>query len=212
MSRVAERQRFIRYWQETSGETEIDLHKVAQLAMKMGWAPPPPISAEDRLAQQFKDAAKQDIRHDRKTGRPYRGYHAVPRPASEDGQLQFFYVDIDEPKTKPEHFRKACVMRREQTVDDLLALFNDQTHWNETRPPEQHVEMLPADLGPDIEWRLASEDEEPKAAQGLLPASLSGERRDLATLARRQHLGPCRAPAEAALPSTFHRWQSRYPS
>lgn len=76
MSRVAERQSFIRYWQETSGETEIDLHKVAQLALKMGMTAPPPISAEDRLAQQFKEAAKQDIRRDRKTGRPYRGYHA----------------------------------------------------------------------------------------------------------------------------------------
>lgn len=156
MSKVAERRRFIRYWQEQTGAAEIDLTEVAKLAMKMGWDVPVPVSAEERLAKQFKDAARQDIRHDQKTGQPYRGYHAVPKQAK-DGQLSFFYVDIDDPKTKPDHFRKACVMRREQTVDDMLALFHDQNHWNNARPPEQHVEILPADLGFDIELRLASQ-------------------------------------------------------
>lgn len=163
MSKTAERQRFIRYWQEQTGESEIDLTKVAELALKMGWEAPPPVSATDRLAKMFKDAARQDIRHDRKTGRPYRGYHAIPKPAV-DGQLVFSYIDIDDPKTKPENFRKACVMRREQTVDDLFQLFLDQTHWNDTRPSEQQVEILPADLGFDIDLRLASLDKKPDAA------------------------------------------------
>jgi hypothetical protein len=145
MSRIEERQRFIRYWMETTGETEVDMHQVAQLAMKMGWNAPPPVTPEDRLAKQFKDAAKQDIRHDPKTGRPYRGYHAFPKTGS-GGQMDFFYIDIDDPKTKPANFKKACVLRREQSVDDLFALFLDQTHWNESRPPEQMVELLPNDL------------------------------------------------------------------
>lgn len=164
MSKTAERQRFIRYWQEQTGESEIDLNKVAEVAMKMGWEAPPPVSPVERLAKQFKDAAKHDIRHDGKTGRPYRGYHAVPKKPAPDGQLSFFYVDIDEPRTKPEHFKKACVMRREQTVDDMLALFHDQTHWNNTRPAEQQVEILPADLEMDIQIRLAAEDSKPEAA------------------------------------------------
>lgn len=163
MSKVAERQRFIRFWQEQTGEAEIDLHSVAELANKMGWEAPPPVSAIDRLARQFKDAARQDIRHDRKTGRPYKGYHAVPKYSS-DGQLVFSYVDIDDPKTKPASFKKACVMRREQTVDDMLQLFFDQTHWNDTRPSEQQIQILPADLGFDIELRLASRDDKPEAA------------------------------------------------
>lgn len=161
MSKVSERQRFIRYWQETTGSAEIDLAEVAKLAMKMGWQAPPPVSPEERLAKQFKDAARQDIRHDEKTGQPYRGYHAVPKGVAE-GQLSFFYVDIDDPKTKPENFRKACVMRREQTVDDMLALFHDQSHWNDTRPEEQQVEILPADLGFDLELRLAAKEDAKK--------------------------------------------------
>lgn len=163
MSKTDERQRFIRYWKETTGETEVDMHEVAKLALRMGWTAPAPVTPEDRLAKLFRDAAKQDIRHDRKTGRPYRGYHAYPK-ATADGQYVFSYIDIDDPKTKPQNFKKACVMRREQTVDDLFALFLDQTHWNDTRPPDQQVEILPADLGFDIELRLAATDKKPEAA------------------------------------------------
>lgn len=163
MTKVSERQRFIRYWQEKTGNAEIDMDAVAALALKMGWDAPPPVSPQDRLAKKFKEAARQDVRHDKKTGRPYRGYHAVPNHTGE-GQLVFSYIDIDDPKTKPKNFKKACVMRREQSVDDMLQLFLDQTHWNDTRPADQQVEVLPADLDFDLKMRLASMDDEPKAA------------------------------------------------
>ncbi len=163
MSKVAQRQKFIRYWQEYTGKDEIDLIEVAALAEKMGWEAPPPVSPLERLAKQFKEAARQDIRHDRKTGRAYRGFHAVPNKTA-DGQLVFSYIDIDNPRTKPQSFRKACVMRREQSVGDMYQLFLDQTHWNETRPADQQVEVLPADLGFDIELRLAADDDKPEAA------------------------------------------------
>lgn len=163
MSKVAERQKFIRHWMEVTGESEVDMDAVAAMALSMGWKAPPPITEQERLAQQFRDAARQDIRHDRKTGRPYRGYHAVPR-YSKDGQLSFSYMDIDDPKAKPESFRKACVMRREQTVGDVLQLRLDQLHWNDQRPPEQHVELLPADMEFDVELRLAGMDDQDDAA------------------------------------------------
>lgn len=163
MSKVAERQKFIRYWMDTTGETEIDMDAVARMAIKMGWKAPPPITEEDRLAQQFKDAARLDIRQDRRTGRPYRAYHAVPKYSS-DGQLCFSYIDIDEPRTKPDSFRKACVMRREQTVGDAVQLRLDQLHWNNSRPQEQQVELLPADMEFDVELRLASMDGDDEAA------------------------------------------------
>jgi len=148
---------------DETGETEVDMQAVARMAMGMGWKAPPPVTEVDRLAKQFKEAARQDIRHDRKTGRPYRGYHAVPK-ATVDGQMTFSYIDIDDPKTKPDSFRKACVMRREQTVDDQVQLRLDQLHWNDARPPEQQVEILPADLEFDIELRLASMDDRDEAA------------------------------------------------
>lgn len=162
MSKITERQKFIRHWMDETGETEVDMHAVARMALSMGWKAPPPVTEEDRLAKLFKDAARQDIRKDKKTNRPYRGYHAVPRENA-DGQLSFFYIDIDDPKTKPESFRKACVKRREQTVDDQLQLRFDQLHWNDTRPPEQHVEILPADLEFDVALRMASMDHEDEA-------------------------------------------------
>lgn len=163
MSKVRERQRFIRFWIDETGETEVDMHAVAKMAMQIGWKAPPPVTEEDRLARLFKDAARQDIRHDRKTGRPYRGYHAVPRSEA-NGQLVFSYIDIDDPKTKPENFRKASVMRREQTVDDQLQLRLDQIHWNDNRLGDQQVEILPADLEFDLDLRLAAMDEDDDAA------------------------------------------------
>ncbi len=157
MSRVGERQKFIRHWMDETGEAEIDMHAVARMAIKMGWQAPPPVTEEDRLAKLFKDAARQDIRRDDKTGRPYRGYHAFLKKTTE-GQLAFSYIGIDDPKAKPENFRKACVLRREQSIDDQLQLRLDQLHWNDTRSLEQQVEVLPADLEFDVEIRLSSMD------------------------------------------------------
>lgn len=158
MPTTREKQRFIRYWKDQTGETEVDMRAVAKMAIDMGWKAPPPITEEDRLAKLFKDAARQEIRHDRKSGRPYRAYHAVPKTTA-DGQMVFSYIDIDDPKTKPSSFRKSCVMRREQSVDDQLQLRLDQIHWNDTRPEDQQVDILPADLEFDIELRLASMDD-----------------------------------------------------
>lgn len=164
MSKVADRQRFIRFWKETTGESEVDMIEVAKLAVKMGWEAPAPLSAEERLAKKFKDAARQDIRHDRRTGRPYRGYHAVPKADDDERQGTFSFIDIDDPNTKPHRFRKACVLRREQTIDDLTQLRLDQLHWNDNRPEDQQVEVLPGDLEMDIEIRLASMDDDEEAA------------------------------------------------
>lgn len=163
MSTTSERQRFIRYWMDKTGSAEVDMHEVAKMALEMGWKAPPPITEEDRLARLFKNAARQDVRYDTDTGRPYRGYHAVPVPAT-SGQLSFFYVDIDNPDTKPESFRKACVMRREQSIGDQVQLRLDQIHWNDQRPPEQQVEILPADMEFDIELRFATMDNQKDAA------------------------------------------------
>lgn len=164
MSKVEERQRFIRYWKDVTGETEIDMRRVAELAIQMGQKPPPPVDPIDAVAKQYREAAKQDIRHDKKTKRPYHGYHAVPN-ISADGQRTFSYIDIDDPKTKPERFRKSIVMRREQMIDDGVQLRLDENHWNGTRPAEQQLELLPMDLEPDINWRIASLDHVPSPVE-----------------------------------------------
>jgi hypothetical protein len=55
-------------------------------------------------------------------------------------------------------------MRREQSVDDQVQLRLDQVHWNDHRPAEQQVEILPADLEFDVELRLAAMDDRDDAA------------------------------------------------
>ncbi len=155
MAKVSERQQFIRYYMEMTGETEIDMHKVAVFAIKKGWPLPRPSDPVDLLAKQFTDAARQEIRRDSTTNHPYRGYHAVP-VEDQTGQLSFWWIDIDDPNTTPRNFRKSAVRRREQMVDDGVQLSLDLDHWNAMHPDEADQVHIPMDLTLDVEIRLAS--------------------------------------------------------
>ena len=72
-----EMQSLIRIFKEETGEKEVDMHRVAMFAMKKGWPMPKPETALDRLAKQFSIAAREEVRRDPTTGRPYRVNHAV---------------------------------------------------------------------------------------------------------------------------------------
>ncbi|WP_298379405.1 hypothetical protein [Azospirillum sp.] len=163
MSKIIERQRLIRAYRDETGETEIDMRKVAEFAVKKGWPLPKPTDPLDALAKLFSDAARLETRRDPKTGNPYRANHAVPN-RSASGQLSFAWVDIDDPKTTPTNMRASLVMRREQMVDDGLQLTFDMERWNNIRPVEEHID-LPMDLTFDIDLRRAArEDDEDDAA------------------------------------------------
>ena len=54
ISKTEERLKFIRYWKEETGNTEVDMIEVAKLALKMGWEAPPPLSREEALAKREK--------------------------------------------------------------------------------------------------------------------------------------------------------------
>ncbi len=159
MSNRHDRQRFIRHYKDTTGEHEIDMHKVAQFAKASGWKMPTPPSAIDLLAKQFTDAAHEELKYDKETGKPYRVYHAIPV----SGQLSLFhYIDIDE-ATRPQML-KSSVNRREQMVSDGLNLQLDLDHWNSVNSKLKPIE-LPMDLTLDIEIRKAAdEDDEEDAA------------------------------------------------
>jgi hypothetical protein len=124
---------------------------------------PQPADPLDLLAKQFSDAARLEIKQDSQTGNPYRVNHAVPNRAA-TGQLSFFWIDIDDPKTTPTNMRASLVMRREQMVDDGLQLTFDLEHWNSTRPEEAQIEPLPMDLTLDLEIRRASREGDDEAA------------------------------------------------
>lgn len=158
MSKRQEMQRFIRHYKDQTGETEIDMHKVAELAQKMGWRMPIPPSPLDLLAKQFTQAASEETEYDEDTGKPFRIYHAIPAGT---GELNLFhYIDIADANRGQMH--KAAVIRREQMVRDGLQLTLDLDRWNKINPTEKPIE-LPMDLTLDIEIAKHADDDK-KAA------------------------------------------------
>ncbi len=138
-------QRMIRLYKEKTGKTEIDMKEVAEFAVSKGWRVPPPTSPLERLAREFAQAARDEIRHDKKTKKPYRANHAVPGK-----QGHFFWVDIDEAPREP--MRKSLIARREQMVGDGLQLTLDADHWNRINPEEKPI-IMPMDFTDDVLWR-----------------------------------------------------------
>jgi hypothetical protein len=150
-----EMQRIIRQYKHEKGKAEVQMAEVVKFAVGMGWKVPPPINPMDRLAKEFAVAAREEVRHDKKTGRPYRANHAVK--TMQGGVQLVFWVDIDEAPRKP--MVKSLNNRREQMVDDGLMLSYDADHWNSIHPDEEPIQ-LEMDLTPDIEWRKNSPDEQ----------------------------------------------------
>lgn len=155
MTKHEEMQRIIRQYKQEKGKAEVQMAEVVKFAVAMGWKVPPPINPMDRLAKEFAVAAREEVRHDKKTGRPYRANHAVK--TMQGGVQLVFWVDIDEAPRKP--MVKSLNNRREQMVDDGLMLSYDADHWNSIHPDEEPIQ-LEMDLTPDIEWRKNSPDEQ----------------------------------------------------
>ncbi len=152
MSKRQERQRFIRFYKEQTGESEISMPKVAAFAKTQGWEMPKPPSDIDMLAKLFADDAQAERRYDGATNRPYRAYQAIPA-----GPVQlnmFVYVDTDE-ATRPQ-MHKSSVIKREQIVSDGYNLELDLDLWNRVHSDEEPI-VLPMDLTMDIAIRKASD-------------------------------------------------------
>jgi hypothetical protein len=154
------RQNFIRFYKQKTGETEVNMRDVAAMAEKMGWAMPKPTSPIDLLAQQFSQAAREEIRRDDKTGRPYRANHAYTVRHG-FGEQMTFWVDIDEANRK--QMTKCLVQRREQMVGDAVQLTLDADHWNTVHATEEPIVMA-MDFAEDVQWRLNAPEEDGKAA------------------------------------------------
>lgn len=158
-NKVQMMQRLIRLYKDETGEKEVDMHKVAEFAVRKGWSLPMPTNPMDALAKQFSRAARQEVRRDKDTGRPYRANHAV---TSTQGSVQLtFWVDIDEAPRRVIH--KSLINRREQMVGDGLQLTLDADHWNSVNPSEDPI-TIPMDFTDDIEWRKNTPDEESEVA------------------------------------------------
>lgn len=150
-----EMQSFIRLYKEQTGEREVDMHKVVDFAVRLGWPLPTPADPRDQLATQFSQAAREEIRQDKKTGHPYRANHAIP--ITRDGrQLSYLWIDIDEAPRGQMH--KSLINRREQIVGDALQLSLDADHWNSIHSDEEAIQ-IPLDFTDDVEWRKNAPEE-----------------------------------------------------
>lgn len=94
-----EMQNIIRLYKEDTGETEIDMRKVAEYAVnRRGMPLPEPVDRLDMLAKKFSQAAREETRIDQVTGRPYRANHALTQ--SYGGHQYTLWIDIDEAPRK----------------------------------------------------------------------------------------------------------------
>ncbi len=108
---------------------------------------PKPANPHDIAAAQFADAAREEIRHDNETHKPYRANHAVP------AQQGYRWIDIDEAPRGPMH--RALIKRREGIVDDAVQLSFDADHWNSMHPNETPI-VIPVDFTDDVQERKAA--------------------------------------------------------
>ena len=155
MSKRNELQRLIRHYKDETGEIQVDMRKVAKFAELMGWEMPVPRDPLDILAQELARAARDEIKHDNKTGRPYRVNHAIP--IKQGQQSLFVWIDIDQ---APRNLMiKSLNLRREQMVGDGLQLSYDADRWNSQNSEEEKIQ-LEFDLGFDIELRKHVADAE----------------------------------------------------
>jgi hypothetical protein len=156
-------QRLIRHYKDETGITDVDMKEVAKFAVSKGWPMPVPKSPLDLLAKQFTNAARQEIRHDDDTGRPYRANHSFPH--KQGNETLHLWIDIDDKATTRKKMQKSLTLRREQMVGDGLQLTYDADHWNASHPDEEPIQ-LEMDLSFDIELRknAADADDEEDAA------------------------------------------------
>lgn len=152
-------QNLIKLYKQQTGKTSVDMHDVAKFAADMGWPLPKPKSALDRLAENFSAAAREEIRKDEVTGRPYRANLAVT--IWQHGSQMTLWTDIDDAPRRLAH--RSFVQRREQMVGDALQLTFDVTHWNRVHIAEEAI-VMPLDFTDDVNWRINAPEDDSKAA------------------------------------------------
>lgn len=152
-------QNIIKLYRERTGNESVDMYEVAKFAAQLGYQLPKPRTGIERLAEQLSAAAREEIRRDAVTGRPYRANLAVVQWT--DGQQMTLWHDIDVAPRRIAH--KSFVQRREQMVGDAVQLTLDVEHWNRVHSTEEPIDM-PLDFADDVQWRLNAPEQDDKAA------------------------------------------------
>jgi hypothetical protein len=146
-------QRFIKLYRKESGNQSVTMAEVAEYAASKGWELPKPRTGLERLAEQFAAAAREEVRRDEVTGRPYRANMAVTDYIN--GQQSTLWTDIDEASRPIAH--KALKQRRNQMIGDAVHLAYDVEHWNRVNPGEMPIQM-PLDFTDDVAEHMAADE------------------------------------------------------
>lgn len=154
-----EMQSLIKMYREKTGNESVDMHEVVKFAVSKGWPLPKPKGPMALLAEQFSGAAREEVRKDEVTGKPYRANLAV---TVWNGKEQMtLWTDIDQ---APRHIaHKSFVQRREQMVGDAVQLTFDVMHWNRVNEAAEPINM-PLDFEDDVAWRINAPDTDAEAA------------------------------------------------
>jgi hypothetical protein len=155
-----ELQGVIHLYREQTGETDVDLRKVAEFALsRLRWRMPPPLSAAERLAKDLASAAREETRYDPVTRLPYRVNHSYP--GTRDGEPRTLWTDIDRAPRGP--MQMSLQLRRKGMVDDGYHLALDVDHWNRKNPEAEPIVMV-FDLTSDVEERKNAPNYESNAS------------------------------------------------
>jgi hypothetical protein len=158
-TKAQQMQNIMKMYRESTGKASIDMHEVAKYAVSKGWPLPKPKTALERLAEQFSSAAREEVRRDEVTGRPYRVNLAVTTWSGSEQLTLWTDIDVATRPVAHQSFKQ----RREQTVGDVLQLTFDVMHWNRVNEAAEPI-VMPTDFTDDVNWRMNEPDEGQKAA------------------------------------------------
>jgi hypothetical protein len=159
-TRHEEMQAFYHHYKRVAKKTEVSMAEVAAAAAKEKWPIPEPISGIDRLAKQFAEALREEIRYDKTTRRPYRANLAITQKLA-DGKQLAFWIDTDE--ADREKMLMAKVKYREQMIGEAVMGTNTFDHWSRSHPDQLPI-PFETDLRDEVQWRLNAPDEDDKAS------------------------------------------------
>lgn len=152
-TKAQEMQRIIRQYQYERKTTEVDMREVAKFAASKGWPLPVPEDPIDILAKKFSEAAREEIRYDKKTKRPYRANLAITMRSGD--QQKTLWIDTD---NAPRNRMVMALNRyREQMVGEAVMGTNTAEHWNSNNPDQLPL-AFDTDLTEDVKWRLNGEE------------------------------------------------------
>lgn len=149
---------FMRHYKREQGISELSMMELASAAAQQGWPVPPPVSGIERLAKQFSQWAREEVRYDKKTNRPYRANLAFTQKLR-DGKQASFWVETDDANRN--QMEAAVNKYREQMIGEAVMGTDTVEHWNRINPAEEPLQFS-LDFRDETEWRrnIPVEEEE----------------------------------------------------